>query len=215
MFREWFATASGVMTDPQTAHRSDADDVERHLCPHCKGDPGLPCRSRFGASPIPTTQAASRRCPGSPNSCACRPRPTAIRVSRGDPASLCPHRPTRTTRALTSASATPASRPGRLVFAFFAAMAGTEREDIREPTLEGPDRRLLRPPSQGSAQPCPLSEDLPGEARRRVSTRVVLPSSSAMSRMCSKPILSSRVSEALFGAATVACTSVSPRASKP
>jgi DNA invertase Pin-like site-specific DNA recombinase len=31
------------------------------------------------------------------------------------------------------------SGPGRILFGFFAAMAETERENIREATLEGPD----------------------------------------------------------------------------
>lgn len=48
-FREWFVTASGVMTDPQPAHPRDADDVERHPCPRGAAQPGAPCRSRSGA----------------------------------------------------------------------------------------------------------------------------------------------------------------------
>lgn len=44
-----FVTVSGVMTDPQTALVSEADDVERHSCPRCNAQPGSPCRSRSGA----------------------------------------------------------------------------------------------------------------------------------------------------------------------
>ncbi len=36
------------------------------------------------------------------------------------------------------------SGPGRLLFGFFAAMAETERENIREATLEGLDTRPAR-----------------------------------------------------------------------
>ncbi|MFI8390330.1 recombinase family protein [Streptomyces sp. NPDC085540] len=46
---ELFATAFGVMTSPQTALVSEADDVERHPCPRCHAAPGPPCRSRSGA----------------------------------------------------------------------------------------------------------------------------------------------------------------------
>src|SRR5690606_36332183 len=49
----------------------------------------------------------------------------------------------------------------------------------------------------------------------RVSSRVVLPSFSVMSRICVKPTLLRTRSDALFAAATVACTSVSPRVWKP
>lgn len=49
MFREMFVTASGGMTDPQTALTSEANGVERHPCPRCKARPGSPCRSRSGA----------------------------------------------------------------------------------------------------------------------------------------------------------------------
>lgn len=44
-----FVTVSGVMTDPQTALASEADDVERHACPRCNASSGSPCRSRSGA----------------------------------------------------------------------------------------------------------------------------------------------------------------------
>ncbi|MEU4955265.1 recombinase family protein [Streptomyces lavendulae] len=40
------------MTTPQPtspADRSDADDVEQHVCPKCDAQPGSPCRSRGGA----------------------------------------------------------------------------------------------------------------------------------------------------------------------
>ncbi|MFD6181850.1 hypothetical protein [Streptomyces goshikiensis] len=37
------------MTAHQEASPSDADDVERHLCPRCRAEPGSPCRSRSGA----------------------------------------------------------------------------------------------------------------------------------------------------------------------
>ncbi|MEV5560213.1 hypothetical protein AB0L44_41785 [Nonomuraea wenchangensis] len=40
------------MTDPQQpspTDRSDADDVEQHVCPKCDAQPGSPCRSRGGA----------------------------------------------------------------------------------------------------------------------------------------------------------------------
>ncbi|MGW1817315.1 zinc finger domain-containing protein [Streptomyces sp. NPDC002125] len=40
------------MTGPQQpspTDRSDADDVERHICPKCDAQPGSPCRSRGGA----------------------------------------------------------------------------------------------------------------------------------------------------------------------
>jgi hypothetical protein len=53
------------------------------------------------------------------------------------------------------------------------------------------------------------------EPARRVNTRMVLPSSSSMSRTCLKPILQSNLDEATLRAATVACTSVCLRHSKP
>src|SRR5690349_19739130 len=43
---------SGPMTGPQQpppTDRSDADDVEQHICPKCDAQPGSPCRSRSGA----------------------------------------------------------------------------------------------------------------------------------------------------------------------
>jgi len=62
----------------------------------------------------------------------------------------------------------------------------------------------------------PVSDEQAGDAvGRRVSTRVMPPSSSSMSRTCSKPSLASTASEAAFGPATVACTSESPRLPKP
>ncbi|WP_425315900.1 zinc finger domain-containing protein [Streptomyces olivoreticuli] len=51
-----FVTASGVVTDPQTALASEADDVERHPCPRCSASPGSPCRPRSAGQPerLPT-----------------------------------------------------------------------------------------------------------------------------------------------------------------
>ncbi|WP_336215947.1 recombinase family protein [Nonomuraea sp. LPB2021202275-12-8] len=37
------------MASPHDPSPSDADEVERHLCPRCKAEPGSPCRSRGGA----------------------------------------------------------------------------------------------------------------------------------------------------------------------
>ncbi|MGW3643322.1 zinc finger domain-containing protein [Streptomyces sp. NPDC005166] len=37
------------MAVAQEASPSDADDVERQLCPRCRAEPGSPCRSRSGA----------------------------------------------------------------------------------------------------------------------------------------------------------------------
>jgi len=44
-------------------------------------------------SPVPTTPAASRRCPGPRNCCGCRPRPTGDQGSRGGPAPADPDTP--------------------------------------------------------------------------------------------------------------------------
>lgn len=58
-------------------------------------------------------------------------------------------------------------------------------------------------------------EDLLIAIRPRLNTRVMLPSSSLMSRNFLNPILSSRVKDALFCIATVAKISVSFSMSKP
>lgn len=61
------------MTDPHDPSHTDADDVERHLCPRCAAEPGSPARVA-PRSPARTTRAASRRCPGSRRSCGSRLR---------------------------------------------------------------------------------------------------------------------------------------------
>ncbi|WP_435802772.1 zinc finger domain-containing protein [Streptomyces avermitilis] len=49
---DWRVTCHLVrrsLTAPQEASSRDADDVERHPCPHCRAEPGSPCRARSGA----------------------------------------------------------------------------------------------------------------------------------------------------------------------
>lgn len=62
------------MTGHQAARLSGAVDVERHPCPRCNAHPAARAPE---SSPAPTAPAASPRCPGSRNSCGCRPRPAA------------------------------------------------------------------------------------------------------------------------------------------
>ncbi|WP_260256045.1 recombinase family protein [Streptomyces sp. 840.1] len=60
------------------------------------------------------------------------------------------------------------SGPGRLVFAFFAAMADTERENIRELTLEGLDA-AARKGKRGGRPPVITEDMLHTVLRRRAS----------------------------------------------
>jgi DNA invertase Pin-like site-specific DNA recombinase len=50
------------------------------------------------------------------------------------------------------------SGPGRLLFAFFAAMAETERENIRESTLEGLDTAARK--GRHGGRPQVITEDM-------------------------------------------------------
>lgn len=97
---------------------SDAGDVECHPCPRCHVQPGSPCRSRGGAVAGAYHAGRFTKVPVSRSCYGCRPRPMLAGRLPGiyDP-----------------------TRPGKLLFAFFAAMAETERENIRESTLEGLD----------------------------------------------------------------------------
>ncbi|MGW0883041.1 recombinase family protein [Streptomyces sp. NPDC002671] len=60
------------------------------------------------------------------------------------------------------------SGPGRLLFAFFAAMAETERENIRESTLEGLDA-AARKGKHGSRPPVITDDMLRTVLRRRTN----------------------------------------------
>ncbi|MGN9788664.1 recombinase family protein [Nonomuraea sp. ZG12] len=91
---------------------TDADEVERQPCPRCGVEPGSPCGSRSGA--VAGTYHTGRFTKVARLAKRLRP-PTAVPVSRGDPA---PHRPRhsrRTGRRPTSGSATRAAHPGTAV----------------------------------------------------------------------------------------------------
>ncbi|WTO33025.1 recombinase family protein [Streptomyces achromogenes] len=55
--------------------------------------------------------------------------------------------------------------PGNLLFAFFAAMAETERENIRESTLEGLDTAARK--GKHGGRPPVITEDMPHTVLRR------------------------------------------------
>ncbi|MFF9024824.1 recombinase family protein [Streptomyces eurythermus] len=55
--------------------------------------------------------------------------------------------------------------PGKLLFAFFAAMAETERENIRESTLEGLDTAARK--GKHGGRPPVITEDMPHTVLRR------------------------------------------------
>src|SRR4051812_2485110 len=55
--------------------------------------------------------------------------------------------------------------PGRLLFAFFAAMAETERENIRESTLEGLDTAARK--GKHGGRPQVITDDMPHTVLRR------------------------------------------------
>jgi DNA invertase Pin-like site-specific DNA recombinase len=57
------------------------------------------------------------------------------------------------------------SGPGRLLFAFFAAMAETERENIRESTLEGLDTAARK--GRHGGRPQVITEDMLHTVLRR------------------------------------------------
>jgi DNA invertase Pin-like site-specific DNA recombinase len=57
------------------------------------------------------------------------------------------------------------SGPGRILFAFFAAMAETERENIREATLEGLDAAARKDKHGG--RPAVITADMPHTVLRR------------------------------------------------
>ncbi|MET7664734.1 recombinase family protein [Streptomyces sp. NPDC005463] len=259
------------MTVPQEASPSDADDVERHLCPRCRAEPGSPCRSRSGAVagtyhtgrftkvprlakllrvPTPTDRGPGQPWrPGTPVPLALAPDTpsadirigyarcstltqelrsqldalakhgierdkvfsekisTRVRVRPQFEAALvlarqikahAPHcrviftvyemkRLGRDAAELTAladhltahglvlemlAGPLPGmydpSGPGRLLFAFFAAMAETERENIRESTLEGLDA-AARKGKHGGRPPVITDDMLHTVLRRRVN----------------------------------------------
>ena len=56
-------------------------------------------------------------------------------------------------------------RTGRVLFAFFAAMAETERENIREATLEGPDAAARK--GNHGGRPSVITEDMLHTVLRR------------------------------------------------
>ncbi|MFD5395966.1 recombinase family protein [Streptomyces sp. NPDC127097] len=64
--------------------------------------------------------------------------------------------------------------PGELLFEFFPAMAETERENIREPTLEGLD--TAAPKGKHGGRPPVVTEDMP-YSKRAVIARVASRSS--------------------------------------
>lgn len=110
MFREMFVTASGGMTDPQAALTSEADGVERHPRPRCKARPGSPCRSRSGAVAGTYHTGRFTKVPRLAKLLRVPPPPTAAPAGRGGPEPRRPRPSTRTPRAPTSVSATPAAR---------------------------------------------------------------------------------------------------------
>jgi DNA invertase Pin-like site-specific DNA recombinase len=79
------------------------------------------------------------------------------------------------------------SGPGRLLFAFFAAMAETERENIRESTLEGLDT-AARKGKHGGRPPVITDDMLHTVLRRRAGGESVeqiqpdLPTASVLPR---------------------------------
>jgi DNA invertase Pin-like site-specific DNA recombinase len=60
------------------------------------------------------------------------------------------------------------SGPGRMLFAFFAAMAGTERESVREATLEGLDAAARK--GKHGGRPAVITEDMLHTVLRRRAT---------------------------------------------
>lgn len=106
-----------------------------------------------GQSRAPTTPAASPRCRSRRRSCGCRTRPTEGRGSPGGPASRYPpgiYDPTGL---------------GKLLFGFFAAMAETERENVREPTLEGLETAARK--GKYGGRPPVITDDMLHTVQRR------------------------------------------------
>ncbi|MFE1898995.1 recombinase family protein [Streptomyces yangpuensis] len=127
------------MTGPHDPAPADADDVERHPCPRCAAEPGSPCRSRAGAVAGTYHTGRFTKVPRLAE---------LLRVPL--PGMYDP------------------SGPGRLLFAFFAAMAETERENIRESTLEGLDA-AARKGKHGGRPPVITDDMLHTVLRRRAA----------------------------------------------
>lgn len=105
-----------MSSEPEATISSDADEVERHPCPRRLVEPGSPCRSRSGA--VAGTYHTGRFTKVLADHLTAHG--IALEMLAGPLTGI--YDPTGT---------------GRVLFAFFAAMAETERENIREATLEG------------------------------------------------------------------------------
>ncbi len=84
--------------------------------------------------------------------------------------------------------------PGKLLFAFFAAMAETERENIREPTLEGLDTADRK--GKHGGRPQVITDDMlhtvlrrraNGESVEQIQPDLIIPPASARGRVRPSP----------------------------
>ncbi|MFY1678702.1 recombinase family protein [Streptomyces sp. WMMC905] len=92
--------------------------------------------------------------------------------------------------------------PGKLLFAFFAAMAETERENIRESTLEGLDT-AARKGKHGGRPPVITDDMLHTVLRRRAGAASA--ASAPLSRCCRQFVISDEYRPSLRSKAPLAC----------
>ncbi|MFG3054140.1 recombinase family protein [Kitasatospora sp. NPDC048239] len=147
-----------MLTYPQGTIESAADDVERHDCPRCGVQPGSPCRSRAGT--VAGIHHTGRF----------KKVPRLARLLRvPTPADRGPGQPWRpgTPPPAAPETGTPGADggPGRMLFGFFTAMAETERESIREGTLEGLDAAARK--GRHGGRPAVITDDMLHTVLRR------------------------------------------------